>query len=265
MPTSEPAHDDVAPRPEPRPEPQPAETTTDALLRGRVALIQPQRGFRSSLDPVLLARFLTPPHGRFVDIGCGTGALSFVLLADDPLARGVGVELQPRLARLAAQGRDVNGWDARLQIVEGDIRPWAKVRAARAVGPFDLVVTNPPFRPVSGGVSSPDQERALANHEHALTLSEWLDVAATLIRPGGRLGAVYPAERLPELLAGLAARALAPVRLRAVHPRADRPARRVLIEAHHGSRRPLTIEPPLVVHTGDDNRFTPEVQRMVDG
>ena len=44
------------------------------------------------LDPVLLARFLYPPHGRFLDIGCGTGALSFTLLADDAAATGIGVE-----------------------------------------------------------------------------------------------------------------------------------------------------------------------------
>ena len=75
-----------------------------------------------SLDPVLLAGFVPPPYGRFLDIGCGTGALSFLLLARDPAARGVGVELQPRLAALAARGRDENGWRERLEIVEGDVR-----------------------------------------------------------------------------------------------------------------------------------------------
>ena len=56
--------------------------TTDTLLRGRVTLLQPTRGFRSSLDPVLLAAFVGPPFGRFVDIGCGTGAVAFLLAAD---------------------------------------------------------------------------------------------------------------------------------------------------------------------------------------
>ena len=55
------------------------EVTIDTLLRGRVTLVQPARGFRSSLDPLLLAAFVRPPFGRFVDIGCGTGALSFAL------------------------------------------------------------------------------------------------------------------------------------------------------------------------------------------
>jgi tRNA1(Val) A37 N6-methylase TrmN6 len=237
-----------------------AGATVDTLLRGRVTLLQPERGFRSSLDPVLLARFLEPPFGRFLDIGCGTGALSFTLAAIDPAAHGTAVEIQPRLARLAAAGRDRNGLGGRVEIVEGDIRRLAaRIGAAR----FDLVATNPPFRPVEGGVSSPDEERAVAHHEVALTLEQWLDAAALAVRPGGRVGVVYAAPRLAELLAGLAARALQPVRLRCVHPRADRPAGRVLVEAQRASRRPLVIEPPLVVHADDGGAFTAEVAQML--
>src|SRR5437764_8360012 len=102
------------------------DTTVDTLLRGRVTLLQPKRGFRSSLDPILLARFLAPPHGRFLDIGCGAGALSFTLLADDPAARGLGIELQPRLARLADLGRAHNRVGERFEVVEGDVRALAR-------------------------------------------------------------------------------------------------------------------------------------------
>ncbi len=165
-----------------------------------MTLLQPRRGFRSSLDPILLARFLAPPYGRFLDIGCGTGALAFTLLADDPAARGLGVELQPRLARL----------------------------------------------------------------ELTLTLAEWLDCAARAVRPGGRLGVVYAAERLPELLGAMGERELMPARLRMVHPFVDRPAVRVLVEAVRGGRRALTVEPPLVLHVGDDGRFTDETRRILE-
>ncbi|HET6147317.1 MAG TPA: methyltransferase [Polyangia bacterium] len=243
-------------------ESDPGDTTVDTLLRGRVTLVQPRRGFRSSLDPLLLARFLAPPHGRFLDIGCGTGALAFTLLADDPSASGVGVELQARLAHLAGLGRARNALDDRFQVVQGDIRALA---AALTATPFDLVATNPPFRVTAHGVRSPDSERARANHEVTLTLAEWLDCAARLVRPGGRLGVVYAAERLPELLAGMNARDLSPARLRAVHPFADRPAVRVLIEAYRQSRRTLALEPPLVLHEGGGaGRFTAEVQRMLE-
>ncbi len=236
--------------------------TADALLQGRVRLYQPARGARMSLDPVLLAGFLAPPYGRFLDIGCGAGPLAFLLLARDPAASGVGVEIQPRLAALAVRGRDENGWGARLRVVEADVRVAA---GALGEGTFDLVATNPPYRTPDVSPPSPNPERALAHHEIALRLNEWIEVAARAIRPGGRVAAVLPAPRAAELLAALRARGLAPARIRYTHPHAGAAASRVLLEAvaaRSGSVAAPLEEAPLVVHEADGG-FTPEVRRML--
>jgi tRNA1(Val) A37 N6-methylase TrmN6 len=233
--------------------------TADTLLRGRVTLYQPARGFRASLDPALLAGFLAPPFGQVLDIGCGTGALIFMLLAADTSASGVGVELQGRLARLAGAGRDRNGFGDRLQNLVGDVRDMAVELAPAA---FDLVATNPPFRPVAQGRFSPDQERARATHEVTLTLRDWLDAAARAVRPGGRVAAIYPAQRLTELTAEMTRRGLQPARLRHVHTHAGRDATRVLIEARRAPSAQLTVEPSLIVH-GRDGRFSDEVAHML--
>ena len=234
--------------------------TVDTLLGGRVTLLQPGRGFRASLDPVLLASFVAPPFGRFLDIGCGTGALAFVLLARDAAATGVAVELQAPLAALATAGRDRNAWTDRLEIRTADVRALgAELGAAR----FDLLATNPPFRPLGQSQVSPDRSRALSSHELTLALGEWVDVASRAVRPGGRVAAVFPAERALELGAALGARDLTPARLRVVHPRLDAPASRVLVEAIRAGRAPLVVEPPLVVHGDDGVRFSPEARRLL--
>jgi tRNA1Val (adenine37-N6)-methyltransferase len=235
------------------------EVTSDSLLAGRVRLYQPARGARMSLDPVLLAGFVAPPFGRFLDVGAGAGPLSFLLLARDPGATGLAVELQPRLAALAARGRDENGWGARLEVVAADVR---LLGGRLGAGGFDLVVTNPPYRPLRDGNVSPHPERAVAHHELTLTLNEWLDVAALAVRPGGRVAAILPAARDQELLAALPARGLAPVRLRRVHPFADRPASRILVEVELGPPGEPREEPSLVVH-GRGARYTPEVLHML--
>jgi tRNA1Val (adenine37-N6)-methyltransferase len=232
------------------------DVTYDALLRGRVRLIQPARGFRSSLDPVLLAGFVPPPYGRFVDIGCGTGPVSFMLLARDPNATGVGIEIQPRLARLAALGARANGYQERFEVRAADVRQLGALGGA-----FDLVVTNPPFRPLGTGVLPPDEERSIANHELTLRLDQWLDAAASMLGAGGRLAAIFPAQRWPELAAGLTARGLAPVRLRPVASRPDTAAHRLLVEARRGLGGAVAMAPPLVVHEG--NGFSPEVRRLM--
>lgn len=231
------------------------EVTFDTLLRGRVGLYQPARGFRSSLDPVLLASFATPPFGRFLDIGCGTGALSFLLLARDPQATGVGVEIQPRLAALAEKGSARNGFEGRYQVRVGDVREISELGPEQ----YDLVATNPPFRPLGTGVLPPDRERSIAHHEVALTLAGWLDTAAAALAPSGRLSVIFPTDRLDELRAGLQARALVLTRQRFVHAQAGMAASRVLVEARR-TGAPVT-EPPLVLH--DNGAFTPEVRRML--
>ncbi|MBC8131484.1 MAG: methyltransferase domain-containing protein [Deltaproteobacteria bacterium] len=235
--------------------------TVDTLLRGRVTLLQPLRGFRSSLDPVLLAAFLQPPFGRFIDIGCGTGALSFLLAAADQDASGVGVEIQPRLATLATAGLARNDFAQRVEILHADIRA-VSGRPPLAHAMFDLVATNPPYRIVSAGLPSPDPERAQANHEVSLRLDEWLDNATALVKPNGRVGVVYPAERMADLLEGLRHRGLMPARLRLVQPRADKPPSRVLIEARVGGRAEPLLEMPLVLHD-QTGGYTAEMKSML--
>jgi tRNA1(Val) A37 N6-methylase TrmN6 len=233
------------------------EITHDTLLRGRVRLLQPARGFRSSLDPVLLAGFVQPPYRRFVDIGCGTGPVAFLLLARDADAEGVGVEIQPRLASLAARGAVENGYGRRFEVRAGDVRTPGVIW-----GRFDLVVTNPPFRPLGTAVLPSDRERSVANHEVTLQLSDWLDAGARLLAARGRLAAIFPADRGDELRAGLLRRGLALTRLRLVLSHEGAPARRLLVEAELGrSTSPPQIEPPLIVHDGTG--FTREVRRLM--
>ncbi len=233
-----------------------SQITRDTLLRGRVKLLQPRDGYRSSLDPVLLAGFLAPPFGWFLDIGCWTGALSFLLLAQDAAASGLGVEIQARLGELAERGRVENGFHDRWRVVLADARKPGVVPTAA----FDLVATNPPFRPVGTGNLPPDTEKALAHHEVTLTLDDWLEVASGALRPAGRLATIFPFDRWPELREGLSARGFSVARSRLVVPRAGGAPGRVLVEARRGGSE-APAEPPLVVH--DSAGYTAEVRRML--
>ncbi len=232
------------------------EISRDTLLRGRVTLLQPRSGYRSSLDPVLLAGFVGSPCGHFLDLGCGTGALSFLLLARDQRATGVGVELQPRLAALAERGCVENGFESRFRVLAGDVREEALVPDAS----FDLVATNPPFRPLGTGVLPPDTEKAIAHHEVTLTLAAWLEVAARVLGPNGRVTTIFPFDRAAELRDRLARHGLRVGRSRLVLPRANGVPGRVLVEASRAASAEA-VEPPLVVH--EAGGYGPEVRRML--
>jgi tRNA1(Val) A37 N6-methylase TrmN6 len=111
-------------------------------------------------------------------------------------------------------------------------------------------------------VLPPQAERSLAHHEVALTLAEWLEVAKAALRPEGRLAAIYPADRLEEMRAALAARGLAMSRLRMVQAQAGARASRFCFEARWSALVVETqTEAPLVVH--EQGKYSAEVRHML--
>jgi release factor glutamine methyltransferase len=98
---------------------------------------------RDVLDPrpeteILLAEALRAPFGRVLDIGTGSGAILLSLLADRPGATGVGTDASSAALAVAADNAAALGLADRAALVATD---WA----AGVAGPFDLIVTNPPY------------------------------------------------------------------------------------------------------------------------
>ena len=146
---------------------------------------------------------------RVLDLGTGTGCLLLAVLAERPRAFGVGVDLVPAAAALAAANAVRNGLADRAAFLAGD---WAGALA----GGFDLVLSNPPYIE-SGAIPSLMPE--VARHEPASALDggpdgldayrRLVDLLPGLLNPGGAavlelgIGQLPAVERLARA-AGLA-------------------------------------------------------------
>jgi tRNA1(Val) A37 N6-methylase TrmN6 len=240
---------------EPGPDDGDGSLTADSLLGGRVRLLQPRRGYRVAIDPVLLAASVPAGTGEAVlDAGLGSGAASLCLLARAPGCRATGLELQPALAALAARNAGLNG--VALEVVAGDL-----LASPSPLGPrqFDHVMTNPPFLGPGEGSASPlaQREGAHAGADPAA----WLEACLRRLRPGGRLALVHRADRLDRLLAALAGR-VGGIAVLPLWPAAGETARRVVLAGRKGGRAPLRLLPGLVLH-GPDGRFTAEAEAVL--
>jgi release factor glutamine methyltransferase len=102
---------------------------------------------------------------RVLDLGTGTGALLLAVLSELPTASGVGIDLKPAAAALAARNAARLGLAARARFLAGD---WA----AAVRGPFDLVLCNPPYIE-SGAIPALMPE--VARHEPASALDGGAD------------------------------------------------------------------------------------------
>lgn len=229
-------------------------TTEDALLGGRVRLLQPRRGYRVAVDAVLLAAAVDAKSGeRVLDLGAGVGAVGLCLRVRVPGCRVVGIELQPALAELARRNAELNGWQEGMQTVVHDVaRPLPE-----GLGMFDHVATNPPYLAAAAADPSPDPVKALATVESSADLSRWLAAAAAVLKPAGSLVVIHRADRLDEL-AGLLDR----LGWRDIDLKRLPPAARVLVRARRADRSVRRESPPLTLHRADGS-YTDEAEAIL--
>jgi tRNA1(Val) A37 N6-methylase TrmN6 len=235
----------------------------DRLLAGALTLRQLKRGHKAGTDAVLLASAVPALDGRrVVDLGAGVGTIGLIVAARFPRARVTLVDKDTRLVGLAQDNIALNDLQRRVATIEADVFANATQRRARGLlsGSFDCVVTNPPWLDGRRFRASPDKGKSAAHVLEGGTLDDWLKTAADLLVPRGDLMIVYRADGLPLLLAAMSGR-FGGIVLRPVQPREGTLATRIIIHAVKGSRAPLAIEPPLVLHDADDH-FTPEAEAI---
>lgn len=233
--------------------------TRDSIsLRGAgvVSIVQPKKGFRFTLDSLLLADFCRiRPRDRILEAGAGTGIISLVLAKKFPNARFVADEVEPQAYSLLRLNVENNGLVDTIVTVDQDIQ---QLNRSMKTGAFDIIVANPPYTRSGTGRKSPAPERQRARQDEMACLHAWIDLHP-LLRNKGKYFLVFPANRAAELLTALRVKKLEPKRLRSVHSSADRESSIVLVESIKGAGTGLEIMPPLIVH-GQNGRYTDEMR-----
>ena len=238
------------------------EVTEDRLLGGAVALLQPRRGHRAGTDAVLLAGLSPVEDGDMVaDLGSATGAVGLMVAARCPAARLLLVERDPDLVALATRNIALNGASGRVRVIEADLFAPKGARREAGLEPasVDVVLSNPPFFEGEGR-PSPEPRRRSAHEMEGGGLADWIESAADLLKPKGRLALIYRADGLARCLAALERR-FGSLVVTPIHPKAGEGASRILVTAVKGGRAPLRIAAGYVLHTAD-GAFTPDAARL---
>lgn len=234
--------------------------TFDTFFDGRLQVAQPDKGYRYSIDTILLAALpRLKPGQALLDLGTGCGIIPLILAFRFPETRITGVELQPELAQLADLNVSNNGMRNRVRIIHEDLR---RLSLEMVAGPVDWIVSNPPYRRAASGRINPNCQRALARHEINVNLQELIDTVKRLLRTGGRFAVIYPSERAVDLLSLMRLAGLEPKWMQSIHSQAGHPAKLVLVQAVLGGGPGLTIETPLVIYD-PDGKYSGAVQEMM--
>ncbi len=219
--------------------------TLDTFLDGRLQVLQTKKGYRFSLDSVLLSQFIRiRKDERVVDLGTGCGILLLFLSQTTKAHSFVGVEIQNGLAECAQKNVLLNHLDGRISILRQDFR---ELRKTFPPGSFDVVLSNPPYRKYRSGRINPSFEKAVARHEIKGTLLDLISTASYLLPPKGRCYLIFPAARTADLIVALRSGKLEPKRLQFVHPRREGEAKFVLTESNKTSGVELQIMNPVIL------------------
>ena len=213
---------------------------SETFLDGRVKVTQPETGFRSGLDAVMLAAAVPAIAGqRALELGAGAGTASLCLAARVPGLAVAGIEKDESLVALARANAAANASNCTFVTADIFALPPDLKRD------FDQVFANPPFH--GEGQVSPDERRAAALMDEG-RLSDWLKLGLQRTVSGGFFTAILRADRLNEALGALPEKGVCVFPL---WPHQGETPKRVIVQARKGSNAPFALLPGLVLHQPD--------------
>ena len=169
----------------------------DDLQYNGLKIIQNPQFFRFGSDAVELANFVTGgAKDKAVDLGSGSGIIS-ILLAGKKNIKTTAVEIQSEVAKMSMRSVELNGLQDKIDVI---CTPMQKISEYLPCGSATIVVSNPPYAPVSTGMQALEKTVAISRHEIEVTLKEVVSTASYLLSTGGKFYLVHRADRLAEVM-----------------------------------------------------------------
>lgn len=231
----------------------------DDLERNGYKIIQSKDKFCFGMDAVLLTFFTHIKKGeKVIDLGTGTGIIPILLEAKTEAGHLTGLEIQDESVDMARRSVALNGLEAKIDIVHGDIKAAKEIFGREA---FDVVTTNPPYMNDMHGLKNPDMPKAIARHEVLCNLEDVVKNSAAILKNNGRMYMVHRPHRLVEIINMLTNYKLEPKRIQFVHPFEDKDANMVMIEAVKGGKSMVKLEKPIIVYK-EPGIYTDEIYKI---
>lgn len=216
------------------------------VLDKKLKLLQPEGGFRTSLDSVILAAACPAKPGETVlDLGCGVGSAGLCLLYRVQETALIGVDIQNDSIKLAEKNAALNNMAARAVFTEHDIRTYREKSAHH-------VVCNPPFLESGTHLISPDEKlaRARGHQDRDTTLQNWIDAGFHNLKPLGSLTMIHRADHTDKIIQALGKR-FGATDIIPLWPKTGVEAKRVIIRTWKNRKTPARLHPGIVLHNRD--------------
>ena len=123
-----------------------------------------------------------------LDIGCGTGLLSLMLIQKNPDAIIDAVEIEANAYEQAKENFSNSKWNDRLKIFHTDVKDFVSEKK------YALIISNPPF--YENELLSKQKNKNIAKHDEGLTLKDLIKIVKNHLSAIGYFAILLPYNRI---------------------------------------------------------------------
>lgn len=228
--------------------------TLEDLPSVNCKIIQKKKGFRFTVDSILLVNFLKlKKNTDLLDIGTGTGIMPLLLCRKEDINLITAVEIETEIAKMFEKTIEINSLKSKIKLINTDIKNYKEE-------PFDMIISNPPYMKLNEGYVSPHDYRAGARHEINLDLKELLINGKRLLKNGGSFNLVYRTNRFMEVLDEARMLNLNAKRVRFIYSKPNQSSDLFMIEMIKGFKCACVVEEPLYIYN-EHGEYTEELKK----
>mgnify|MGYP006276969665 FL=1 len=230
------------------------------LLNKKLRLYQPENGFRTSIDSVILAASLPDDFkGQILDLGCGVGGSCLPALWRLSQIEVTGIDIRNEFIELANENAVLNKLHRRANFFTGDI---TKLKPDENMKGYDGVICNPPYLEDGKHIQSPSPLTRVARGRYDSTLSDWIVSARKMLKHEGMLCIIHRADWLDRILV-LLHNHFGATEIFPIYSKPEQPAKRIVIRTRKGRKTPLKIMPGLTLMTkeGQETQSSKNIAR----
>lgn len=215
--------------------------------------------YRFSTDTILLANFSEPKgKKKCAELGTGCATIPLLWCRHNKNLDITAVEIQEDACLLAQKSVDLNNLNDNINILNADLK---ELNGKVVFGSYELVVCNPPYKIVGGGITNQHSARKIARHETQCTLDDICKSASRLLQFGGKFCICQRPERLADVMESMRNFGIEPKTLRMVEQRVAKAPKLFLLEGRRGGKRGfLNVLPTLFIEDENGNYS----QEMID-
>lgn len=225
----------------------------DYLPRTNIKMIHVDGSYSFGVDSIILGDFAKMKKDKvLLDIGAGSGVLSFLTNSLYKLKKVYAVEIQKEKADLLEKNIKLNNI-SNIELMNEDLN-----QLNLKENFLDYIITNPPYYKITDNIANKDEEFLISRQEKFLKLEDIFDFSNKSLKDKGKLFMIHKPERMAEIFqksGNLKAK-----RVKFVQSRSGEKPQFILIEFVKNAKDGLKIEDTLNIY--DKNTYSQEMKTI---